>query len=71
MSKVSNITEHFSGFNYHDEKNTDKNKRITAVKCALELIAASASSNGVLFKDMERLSIFADQIQAALEVKNK
>ena len=69
MSTISNYTEHFSGFHYHNEKNTEEEKRVTAVKCALELIAASASSETALFKDMDRLSTYADQIQSALEVK--
>lgn len=69
MSTLSKFTEHFSGFSYHHEKNTDEDKRITAVKCALELIVASASSETSLKDDMKRLSTYADDIQNALEIK--
>ena len=69
MSTLSKFTEHFSGYGYHHEENTDEEKRITAVKCALELIVSSATSETSLKDDIKRLSTYADQIQDALEIK--
>lgn len=80
MSKNKNsiFSDHlnFGTIPYTSSKISSEQKRLVAVKCALELIAsaasagsASASLTSCLFKDMDRLSIYADQIQAALEVK--
>ena len=45
--------------------------RAHAVACALELIAARVSSSASVHLDLEleKLSTYADQIQAALKVK--
>jgi len=52
------------------DENAKMENRKKAVICAINLIAASCvSDNSYLYKDMERLSHYADKIQEALREK--
>ena len=56
---------------YH--KSDELDQRAIAVSCALELIRAQVSSGSgyQLNSQLDQLSTFADQIQAALKVNNQ
>lgn len=67
---MSNSINNFIAVNT-SQSYSDDDKRVAAVSVALEIISARVSSGAPVHLDMEmdKLSMYADQIQAALKIE--